>query len=270
VELGRAAVTGRRAGGRRYKGRLRRPAARVPDRGVIRGVSGRASRSRSTAQPTGRFSGDAQLLRALPARIMIAFNDLAKEAEAVLPREVLGLTSCRRSIGTCSRRQKGCSRSSRSPNVQGGSSPGLPRTVRGALRRAASSGLGRSWSGRGRSPCSCATPSLMCLDTIDGPAVRPELMRFATEYAKQVGDAVLTTRIGLSYSRPDRVVLARGSDTYREVHQAYHQELVNYFRAKKVGTTVTSAGHASDPRGPGRRRLRRDHHRTSISRPTRR
>src|SRR2546429_4339563 len=43
---------------------------------------------------------------------------------------------------------------------------------------------------------------LMCLDTIDDPRFVHELMRFTTEYAKRVGDAVLETRIGLSYSDP--------------------------------------------------------------------
>src|SRR5207244_5903371 len=45
-------------------------------------------------------------------------------------------------------------------------------------------------------------PELMCLDTIDDPQFVHELMRFTTEYAKRVGDAVLETRIGLSYSDP--------------------------------------------------------------------
>mgnify|MGYP003694238043 CR=1 FL=1 len=41
-------------------------------------------------------------------------------------------------------------------------------------------------------------PEIMCLDTIDDLAFVHDLMRFSTEYAEQVGDAVLGTKIGLS------------------------------------------------------------------------
>ena len=41
-------------------------------------------------------------------------------------------------------------------------------------------------------------PELMCLDTLEDPAFVHDLMRFSTEFAKRMGDAVLTTKIGLS------------------------------------------------------------------------
>jgi len=67
-------------------------------------------------------------------------------------------------------------------------------------------------------------------------------MRFSTEYAKRVGDAVLETKIGLSYSDPTASCSLVGPDTYREFIKPYHQDLVNYFRTKKVGTTVHICG----------------------------
>jgi len=85
-------------------------------------------------------------------------------------------------------------------------------------------------------------PELMCLDTLEDPTFVHELMRFTTEYAKQVGDAVLSTRIGLSYSDPTASCSLVGPETYREFIKPYHQELVNYFKAKKVGTTVHICG----------------------------
>jgi uroporphyrinogen decarboxylase len=85
-------------------------------------------------------------------------------------------------------------------------------------------------------------PELMCLDTIDDPAFVHELMRYATEYAKRFGDAVLATRIGLSYTDPTASCSLVGPDTYREFIKPYHQDLVNYFRAKKVGTTIHICG----------------------------
>jgi len=85
-------------------------------------------------------------------------------------------------------------------------------------------------------------PELMCLDTIDDPEFVHELMRFTTEYAKRFGDAVLATKIGLSYSDPTASCSLVGPDTYREFIKPYHQDLVNYFKAKKVGTTVHICG----------------------------
>src|SRR6266403_2810431 len=85
-------------------------------------------------------------------------------------------------------------------------------------------------------------PELMCLDTIDDPRFVHELMRFTTEYAKRVGDAVLETRIGLSYSDPTASCSLVGPDTYREFIKPYHKDLADHFRAKKVGTTVHICG----------------------------
>ena len=82
----------------------------------------------------------------------------------------------------------------------------------------------------------------MCLDTIDDPEFVHDLMRFSTEYAKRFGDAVLGTKIGLSYTDPTASCSLVGPDTYREFIKPYHQDLVNYFHAKKVGTTVHICG----------------------------
>src|SRR5688572_13482319 len=83
---------------------------------------------------------------------------------------------------------------------------------------------------------------IMCLDLIDDPAFVHDLMRFCTEYAKRFGDAVLATKIGLSYSDPTASCSLVGPDTYREFIKPYHQDLVNYFKAKKVGTTIHICG----------------------------
>ncbi|MBI2203984.1 MAG: hypothetical protein HYU41_09055 [Candidatus Rokubacteria bacterium] len=85
-------------------------------------------------------------------------------------------------------------------------------------------------------------PELMCLDTIDDPAFVHELMRFATEYAKRFGDAVLERKIGLSYTDPTASCSLVGPDTYREFIKPYHQDMVNYFKAKKAGTTIHICG----------------------------
>jgi len=85
-------------------------------------------------------------------------------------------------------------------------------------------------------------PELMCLDTLDDPEFVHELMRFTTEFAKRMGDAVLATKIGLSYSDPTASCSLVGPETYREFIKPYHKELVDYFKAKKAGTTVHICG----------------------------
>src|SRR5207247_11418958 len=67
-------------------------------------------------------------------------------------------------------------------------------------------------------------------------------MRFTTEFAKRMGDAVLATKIGLSYSDPTASCSLVGPETYREFIKPYHKELVDYFKAKKAGTTVHICG----------------------------
>ena len=95
-------------------------------------------------------------------------------------------------------------------------------------------------------------------------------MRFATEYSKRLGDAMVKTRIGLSFTEPTASCSLMAPDTYREFIEPYHKELVDYFKAKKVGTTPHLRDDPPDLRGPGRRGASSRSPSTSISRPTRR
>ncbi|MBI2525689.1 MAG: uroporphyrinogen decarboxylase family protein [Candidatus Rokubacteria bacterium] len=175
--------------------------------------------------------------------IMIAFNDLAKEAEAtgchvkysdyVVPsidRHVL-------------QDDKGRLARMEVPD------PRRDGRIPAFLEQCAALSAARLPSALGSvnvGPCTIAmlmrNPELFCLDTIDDPPFVHDLMRFATELAKRVGDAVLETKIGLSYSDPTASCSLLGPDTYREFVKPYHTELVNYFRAKKVGTTLHICG----------------------------
>jgi uroporphyrinogen-III decarboxylase len=53
---------------------------------------------------------------------------------------------------------------------------------------------------------------------------------------------VLGTKIGLSYADPTASCSLVGPETYREFIKPYHQDMVNYFKAKKVGTTIHICG----------------------------
>jgi uroporphyrinogen decarboxylase len=82
----------------------------------------------------------------------------------------------------------------------------------------------------------------MLLDTFEDPAFIHELMRFTTEFCKRWGDAIVATKIGLSYSEPTASISLISPDNYREFVAPYHKELVDYFKAKKVGLTTHICG----------------------------
>src|SRR5436309_1294158 len=175
--------------------------------------------------------------------IMIAFNDLAKEAEAIgchvkysdyvvpsIDRHVL-------------QDDKGALARLEIPDPKrDGRLPAFLEQCAALTSARLPSALGAVLVGPWTIAMLMRNPELMCLDTIDDPRFVHELMRFTTEYAKRVGDAVLETRIGLSYSDPTASCSLVGPDTYREFIKPYHKDLVDHFRAKKVGTTVHICG----------------------------
>ncbi len=85
-------------------------------------------------------------------------------------------------------------------------------------------------------------PEMMLLDTFEDPGFIHELMRWTTEYCKRWGDAIVRTKIGLSFSEPTASVSLISPDNYREFIAPYHKELVEYFKARKVGVTVHICG----------------------------
>src|SRR5437870_5291287 len=175
--------------------------------------------------------------------IMIAFNDLAKEAEAIgchvkysdyvvpsIDRHVLQDDRAR--LATLE-----------IPDPKrDGRLPAFLEQCAALSSAKLPSALGAVLVGPWTIAMLMRNPELMCLDTIDDPQFVHELMRFTTEYAKRIGDAVLETGIGLSYSDPTASCSLVGPDTYREFIKPYHKALVDYFKAKKVGTTVHICG----------------------------
>jgi uroporphyrinogen decarboxylase len=85
-------------------------------------------------------------------------------------------------------------------------------------------------------------PEVMLLDTFEDPQFIHDLMRFATEYCKRWGDAIVKTKIGLSFSEPTASISLISPDNYREFVAPYHKELVEHFKAKKVGLTTHICG----------------------------
>src|SRR5216683_2614154 len=85
-------------------------------------------------------------------------------------------------------------------------------------------------------------PEMMLLDTFEDPQFIHDLMRVTTDFCKIWGDAIVKTRIGLSFSEPTASISLISPDNYREFIAPYHKELVEYFKAKKVGVTTHICG----------------------------
>jgi len=67
-------------------------------------------------------------------------------------------------------------------------------------------------------------------------------MRVTTNFCKIWGEAIAKTRIGLSFSEPTASISLISPDNYREFVLPYHKELVQHFKAAKVGLTVHICG----------------------------
>ena len=85
-------------------------------------------------------------------------------------------------------------------------------------------------------------PETMLLDTFEDPQFIHDVMRVATEFCKPWGDAIAKTGIGLSFSEPTASISLVSPDNYRDFIAPYHKELVEYFKAKKVGVTTHICG----------------------------
>jgi len=85
-------------------------------------------------------------------------------------------------------------------------------------------------------------PETMLLDTFEDPTFIHDLMRITTDFCKNWGDAIVKTGIGLSFSEPTASISLISPDNYRDFIAPYHKDLVDYFKAKKVGVTTHICG----------------------------
>jgi MtaA/CmuA family methyltransferase len=85
-------------------------------------------------------------------------------------------------------------------------------------------------------------PETMLLDTFEDPQFIHDCMRVTTDFCKIWGDAIVKTGIGLSFSEPTASISLISPDNYREFVAPYHRELCEHFKAKKVGVTTHICG----------------------------
>jgi MtaA/CmuA family methyltransferase len=85
-------------------------------------------------------------------------------------------------------------------------------------------------------------PETMLLDTFEDPQFIHDCMRVTTDFCKVWGDAIVKTGIGLSFSEPTASISLISPDNYREFVAPYHTELCAHFKARKVGVTTHICG----------------------------
>jgi MtaA/CmuA family methyltransferase len=85
-------------------------------------------------------------------------------------------------------------------------------------------------------------PETMLLDTFEDAQFIHDVMRVTTDFCKTWGDAIVKTGIGLSFSEPTASISLISPDNYRDFVAPYHKELVEHFKAKKVGVTTHICG----------------------------
>jgi MtaA/CmuA family methyltransferase len=175
--------------------------------------------------------------------VVLAYNDLAKEAEA---------TGCRvkysdyvvPSIEThVLQEDKGRLAKIEIPDpARDARLPGFLELCEGLVAAKLPTAVGAVAVGPWTIAMLMRNPEVMLLDTFEDPQFIHELMRFTTEYCKRWGEAIIATKIGLSFSEPTASISLISPDNYREFIAPYHKELVEHFKARKVGLTTHICG----------------------------
>jgi uroporphyrinogen decarboxylase len=85
----------------------------------------------------------------------------------------------------------------------------------------------------------------LIMDTFDDPDFVHDLLRFTTEVAKRVGDAIRDVGVGYSISEASASCNLVSPAIYREFIKPYQKDLIDYFKAKRVGTTLHICGYTN-------------------------
>ena len=85
-------------------------------------------------------------------------------------------------------------------------------------------------------------PEALLLDTVDDPQFVRDLLRFTTDYVRQLSELVARTRIGLSFAEPTASCSLISPANYKEFIKPLHQELVQHFKKQKLSCTVHICG----------------------------
>ena len=223
-------------------------ADRVPVYPIVALVRGHARRPEHRGvlhqRPTKAITAMMNYYERYQPDVVLAYNDLAKEAEAFGCRVKYSdyvVPSIDAHVLHDDKAQPGPARDARP--VRDRAAARLPRAVRGPRQgQAPRPPSARSRSGPGRSPCCCATPRRCCSTPSRTRSSSTTSCGVTTDFCKLWGDAIAKTGIGLSFSEPTASISLISPDNYREFVAPYHKELVDHFKAKKVGVTTHICG----------------------------
>src|SRR2546430_9938368 len=175
--------------------------------------------------------------------IMIAFNDLAKEAEAVGCRVKYSDYVVPSIDQHVLHEDKAKLAHLAMPDpYKTARLPGFLEQCEALVRAKPPTAIGAVAVGPWTIAMLLRNPETMLLDTFEDPQFIHDLMRVATDFCKIWGDAIAKTGIGLSFSEPTASISLISPANYREFVAPYHKELVDHFKAKKVGVTTHICG----------------------------
>jgi MtaA/CmuA family methyltransferase len=175
--------------------------------------------------------------------VVLAYNDLAKEAEAFGCTVKYSDYVVPSISGHVLAEDKGkLARLAMPDPYRTARLPGFLEQCEGLMKAAPPAATGAVAVGPWTIAMLMRNPEVMLLDTFEDPQFIHDLMRVTTDFCKIWGEAIIQTRIGLSFSEPTASISLISPDNYREFVAPYHKELVEHFRAKKVGITTHICG----------------------------
>jgi MtaA/CmuA family methyltransferase len=175
--------------------------------------------------------------------VVLAYNDLAKEAEAFGCRVKYSdyvVPSIDEHVLTDDK--SGLARLKMPDPYKTARLPGFLEQCEALVKAKPPTAIGAVAVGPWTIAMLIRNPETMLLDTFEDPKFIHDLMRITTDFSKLWGDAIVKTGIGLSFSEPTASISLVSPDNYREFIAPYHKELVDYFKAKKVGVTTHICG----------------------------
>ena len=243
VERGAAAFTNRDRVVAAYK---RSFADRVPVYPIVASFAGTLdglSIEEYCTNPTKAISAMMNYYERYQPDVVLAYNDLAKEAEAtgckvkysdyVVPSIESHVLQDDKTL---------LARLPMPDPYKTARLPGFLEQCEGLVTAAPPAAMGAVAVGPWTIAMLMRNPEVMLLDTFEDPQFIHDLMRWTTDFCKVWGEAIVKTKIGLSFSEPTASISLISPDNYRDFIAPYHKELVDHFKAKKVGVTTHICG----------------------------
>ena len=236
-------VTGRERVVAAYKGGFADRVPAYPIAGSFAGCLDGLSIEEYCTNPTKAVKAMFNYYERYQPDIMIAFNDLAKEAEAVgchVKYSDYVVPSIDQHVLNDDKTK--LARLAMPDPMKTARLPGFLEQCAALVRAKPPTAIGAVAVGPWTIAMLLRNPETMLLDTFEDPQFIHDLMRVTTDFCKAWGDAIARTKIGLSFSEPTASISLISPDNYREFIAPYHKEMVEHFKARKVGVTTHICG----------------------------